>query len=439
VDFLFKPVVPAILRSKVAVFLELAENRERLAAANRDLTASADELRRAERKYRTLVEQLPAVAFLAALDEAAAPLYVSPQIQRLLGFPPAEWTADAGLWLRQVHPDDRPRLTEGRARGRRTGEPFACEYRILTRDGAVRWVREESVVVTDDEGRPAFSQGLLLDRTEHRQFEILERERDAAAAASRAKTWFLASVSHELRTPLNSIIGFANVLARDDGDRLSPEASDYVQRIRKNGRQLLEIINNILDVTRIEAGRMELRVTPASIPSLVADVVAQLQPQAGAKHIRIVADFPKSLAPIETDSDKLRQVLLNLAGNAIKFTERGTVTVRVAAAPGTRRPAIVEVADTGIGIPRDKLESVFEAFTQADAGLSRRHEGAGLGLTITRALLDVMGYRLEVESVVGQGSVFRVHLSARCGTCDLAADIYSAIGPPVQVMPPARA
>lgn len=249
--------------------------------------------------------------------------------------------------------------------------------------------------------------------------ETLEQrvsERTAAAEqASRAKSDFLASMSHELRTPLNSVIGFANLLLKNKGANLRREDLTFVERIQTNGRHLLALINQILDLSKVEAGRLELQLAPIEVDRMIDTLAAEFEGQLHGRDVRLAVDMPHPLAPLEADAEKLRQVLINLIGNAVKFTECGTVTVRVVAEAATRRPLRIDVIDTGIGIPQDKQALIFEAFRQADSTTARRFGGTGLGLTISQALCRLMGYRIDVVSEEGCGSMFSVVLGPAGG------------------------
>ena len=217
----------------------------------------------------------------------------------------------------------------------------------------------------------------------------------------------LANMSHELRTPLNSIIGFANVVLKNKKQHLDQQEMGFLNRIVVNGRHLLSLINEILDLAKIEAGRIELEIVAMDIGALVRETIQQLDGQVRDKDVKLVAEAPDMNRPVETDPHKLKQVIINLVGNALKFTEHGSVTARVdAESDGT--PFAIRVIDTGIGIPKDRLEAIFEAFQQADGSTTRRFGGTGLRLTISRSMCQLMGYDLHVDSEVGQGSVFSI-------------------------------
>ncbi|MBI2915498.1 MAG: response regulator [Elusimicrobia bacterium] len=228
--------------------------------------------------------------------------------------------------------------------------------------------------------------------------------------AARTKSEFLANMSHELRTPLNSVIGFSNILLKNKQKSISEQELIYLQRILANGKHLLELVNEVLDLSKIEAGKSKLESAPVSLEFLIREIIHQLEGQVLEKPVKLHAQVPKSLGMIQTDAAKLKQILMNLMGNAIKFTREGSVTVRVQEEPETHRPRCIEVIDTGIGIQEEKFSEIFEPFKQGDSSATREFEGTGLGLTIAKSLCQLMGYRLEVSSGLGKGSTFTIVL-----------------------------
>ena len=232
--------------------------------------------------------------------------------------------------------------------------------------------------------------------------------KEAAEQANRAKSTFLANMSHELRTSLGSIIGFANLLRKNKHDNLPAQDLVYLDRIQANGTHLLSLINAMLDLSKIEAGQIDLQTTQVALNTLIPEVLEQLEGSKPYRQVPLRAALPLALAPVRTDASKLKQILINLVGNALKFTPEGTVTVRVEVEPATRRPISIAVVDTGIGIPPERCEAIFEHFQQADNSTARQYGGTGLGLAISRALCQLLGYQLTVESTVGQGSTFRI-------------------------------
>jgi signal transduction histidine kinase len=254
----------------------------------------------------------------------------------------------------------------------------------------------------------AFNEVAAAARRSHAE---LERAKDSAECASRAKSDFMANISHELRTPMNGIIGMSDLLLLT---RLDEDQLDYATTVRGSAQALMVIISDILDFARLEAGKMVLNPAPFDLSQTIDEIAELLSAEASAKHLQLSRHYPAG-APTRFIGDvvRIRQVMTNLVGNAIKFTHEGEIQIRVDGAARTAQEASVrlEVEDTGIGIPEDKVEMIFERFTQIEGALSRRYGGTGLGLTIVKQLVGVMGGTVGVESRVGQGSLFWVNLT----------------------------
>ncbi|MEB3291592.1 MAG: ATP-binding protein, partial [Synechococcales bacterium] len=256
------------------------------------------------------------------------------------------------------------------------------------------------------EERLAFQNTLLSQQNQEleRQRQQIQTQNLRLMEAAQMKSQFLATMSHELRTPMNAIIGFSQLLLRQQ--QLSAQQSDMIGRILNNGKHLLALINDILDLSRIEAGRMELKLEKFNLVDLLRSTAEELRSLADQKHLQLVVQNDLENFYVVNDSARLRQVVVNLLSNAIKFTDRGSVTLEVRELNSEH--LIIAVADTGIGIAPEEIPRIFEEFRQVDQSMTRRHSGTGLGLAITRWLVHMMGGHISVSSQVGQGSTFKV-------------------------------
>jgi PAS domain S-box-containing protein len=313
----------------------------------------------------------------------------------------------------------------------RTGRGFSKEEKETWPDGRVTWALSTKMPLRNPRGEIVGTFGISRDITDlKRGEEALRKAKEVAEEANRTKSQFLANMSHELRTPLNSVIGFANILLKNKAGNLRPEDTNFLERILANGKHLLGLINEILDLSKIEASKIELAVTPVALNEMVRETVMQQEGQLRDRPVKLIAELPPRVAPLQTDPQRLKQVIINLIGNALKFTEQGSVTVRVVTEPNTNEARRIEVTDTGIGIPLDRLGVIFEAFQQADASTSRKYGGTGLGLTISQALCKLMGYRIEVSSQLGIGSTFSVLLKPGAASVEQPAGPSTAPAAP---------
>lgn len=330
-----------------------------------------------------------------------------PESLGLPSMPETTFTA----WDDFVHPQDR-KVLEGRRQRLRAGEASIDELRVLARDGSIRWLRVVARPEMDAEtGRLMRVLGAAQDITERKRAEAALREaKETAELANRTKSEFLANMSHELRTPLNAVIGFAEIMTNQVMGPLGhPRYKSYAEDIRDSGTHLLNIINDILDVSKAEAGMLDLTEEELELAAIVDAAVRLVRQRAETGGVRLVVDLPDDLPRIWADPRRMKQVLLNLLSNAVKFTpEKGAVQVeaRLTQAGWLQ----IRVADQGIGIAPEDLDRVLEPFTQVDSSLSRRHAGTGLGLPLTRALIEMHDGTLRLESMPGAGTVATVAL-----------------------------
>ena len=333
------------------------------------------------------------------------------------GYAPGAFEPTFETWQSLIHPDDLQRVVASFAAALE-GDAVAWteEYRLRRRDGTFANVFDRACLLRDARNRPVRMVGALMDITSRKQAELeLKQAREAAECASRAKSEFLANMSHEIRTPMNGIIGMTE-LALDT--ELTPEQREYLGMIRSSADSLLGIINDILDFSRIEAGKLDLDLADFALPDMLEPALKTLAIRAHQKGLELNCHLPPELPRyVVGDAARLRQIVINLVGNAIKFTERGEVTLGVGQeSDDNGRPWLhFRVQDTGIGIPSEKQKAIFEPFSQADGSIARRYGGTGLGLTISRRLADAMGGRFWLESAPGQGSTFHFSIPFLAG------------------------
>jgi PAS domain S-box-containing protein len=363
----------------------------------------------AKARYQLLIDQLPAATFMAWFENGRCELYVSSYIETLLGYTATEWSENPILWYQRLHPDDRQRWNEEFSRTISSAEPFRGDYRFLARDGRIVWIHGEVKVLYDESGRP-FMHGMGYDITELKHTEEdLRQSRDKEQRANRAKSEFLSRTSHELRTPLNLIMGFAEFLIQGKLDPLDPKHKEYLQDIYSSGKHLLRLIDDVLDLARVEAGKMGLRLEKFSARAAIESVSTGVKVVAQKRKIHVDVAISPEIREVTLDQQKFKQILHNLLSNAIKFTEPGGV-VRIRVQPQDAHHFKLVIKDTGIGIKSEDLPRLFQDFEQLDSGSSRRYEGSGLGLALTKGLVELQGGTISVESQYGVGTTFLVVL-----------------------------
>jgi PAS domain S-box-containing protein len=384
----------------------VSEPAQGLIAAGLDVT----EREASDERFRMLFERSTDAHMLYDAEgiidcnDATLRMLRAPNRDRLMGRRPAELSP-----LRQ--PDGRLSVVvagQMRARARITGY-HRFEWTHSRHDGTEFQV-EVTLTPMHMHGREVIL-AVWHDITERKGVEdALRMAKNAAESANKTKSDFMARMNHELRTPLTAIIGFSNVLLKGRKGPLSTEAHTFAERILDNGMHLLSVINQILDVAKVEAGHMELERESVALDALVYETLAMLASTAEAKGLSLRHEVPDIVLPIVTDAGKLRQILINLVGNAIKFTAEGEVLVRVVTDARTGVPRELVVSDTGMGIHPDRLEKIFEPFEQGDSSTRREFGGTGLGLSIVKSFAELIGSTIDVESVIGVGTTFTVRL-----------------------------
>ncbi len=361
-------------------------------------------------------------------DVATREMWVSPRFAEMFGFDQGEFLGRSQKFFDIVHAEDTTKLRAAIERSTREDVHMDVELRAKTQAGEWRWYRVRAALERDASGAPMTVSGSQRDITERQRYQLaLIEATETAANANKAKSEFLANMSHEIRTPMNGVIGMIELLLET---QLNPMQLDYAETVRSSASALLTVINDILDFSKVEAGKLELELLDIDVRDTVEDVARLLSVQAHAKGLEVIALLDPSLPTlVRGDAGRLRQVLLNLGGNAVKFTEKGEVAIECKVVQKDVQGVTLrcEVRDTGMGIPTDRLHMLFSAFTQVDASTTRRFGGTGLGLSIVKRLVDLMAGEVGVSSEEGVGSTF--WFTARLGIAQDSARARAAPPP----------
>ncbi|NQE37357.1 PAS domain S-box protein [Microcoleus asticus] len=380
-------------------------------------------LQKSEALFHKLANTVPGELYILVQhpDGSVNMEYISPLCREIQELEPEEIQNNSALFYEQMHPDDRSSHFEAIVKSATDLELFSHEWRIVTASGKLKWLQGYSRPELRENGDIVWH-GIIIDTSDRKQAEQeLKQAKEAAEAANKTKSIFLANMSHELRTPLNAILGFAELM--EPSANLSVPEKENIKIIRRSGEHLLQLINQVLDLSKIEAGRMTLNAKNFDLYRLLGDLQNMFQIRAQNKGLQLIIDCSSDVPQyVKSDEVKLRQVLINLLDNAVKFTEDGSVLVTVRHdREGITKPTgeifnkiknkntlliYFEIVDTGFGISPEELESIFELFVQSSSG-KKVQKGTGLGLNISREFIKLMGGDITVESEVGRGTVFK--------------------------------
>ena len=353
-------------------------------------------------KFKQIAESIDGVFWLRSESEM---MYVSPSFEKIWGVPIPEIHKDPQLFTEKIHPDDQPIVREiVHSKEFKDKTFFEYEFRIILPDNQVRWVNSKTFPILDESGKIIKRAGLGYDITErHQILQELAKAKKKAEESDRLKSAFLANMSHEIRTPMNGILGFAQLL--EDPDLTAVKQQEYIKIIEKSGLRMLNIINNIVDISKIESGLMEVNPKESNIIEQMEYVYTFFKPEIESKGLQLLLKKTLSTkeAIITTDREKIYAILTNLVKNAIKYTNEGSIVFGC-----DKKGDNLEffVKDTGIGIPKDRQVVIFERFIQADITDKMARQGAGLGLSITKAYVEMLGGKIWVENEEGKGATF---------------------------------
>jgi PAS domain S-box-containing protein len=359
-----------------------------------------------EEKFRILSDNIPGTVYLSKFDDVSTKLYINNQIKKLTGYPAKDFLDETLSFLTLIHPDDRERVVREQKQSLLENKQFHSTYRIIQKTGKTIWIEEFGDAIRKN-NNIEYIGGIFIDISQKIEAENAIKDKQVAEAASKAKSDFLSNMSHEIRTPLNGIIGFTNLLINT---KLETVQKQYMTTINQSANSLMEIINDVLDFSKIEAGKLELNIEKNDIQELAIQIVNLMKHQSNEKDLALFLNIDENVPKfLWIDETRLKQIILNLLSNALKFTENGQIIFSISVLENIKKSENIirfSVKDTGIGIKKINQSHIFNAFSQEDSSTTRKFGGTGLGLSICNQLLGLMNSQMQVESTYKKGSEF---------------------------------
>jgi PAS domain S-box-containing protein len=370
-----------------------------------------------EEKFRLLANNIPASVFLVRYDEARTKVYLNDEIEKLTGYHRDDFMNNKISLLDLYHPDEINELRQKIDGALENKKPYKATCRLRRKDGDYVWIEEygEGIIINNE---VAYIEGVLIDITERKVAEEAVIAKELAESSNKAKSEFLANMSHEIRTPLNGIIGFSNLLLSSELNEIQKQ---HLETVNQSASTLLDVVNDILDISKIEAGKLIINKEKTSLHSIINQCVDMMKFMAHQKNLELIVNIHENVhCAIWVDEIRLKQILQNLLNNAIKFTLKGQIELEVSSVKIDNETSKIKfsVKDTGIGIKKGNKKKILEAFTQEDNSTTRNYGGTGLGLTITNSLLKLMDSKLEIESEANLGSTFSFELKLKTELCN---------------------